>query len=299
MVGFLLALFFAGCENDASKDDYVPQYSTTPLFVAKPVYIFGVHPLHNSKRLFEVYEPMIDYINARLDNAKLRLESSRDYPSFDKKLLDGHFDFALPNPYQTIMAEDNGYDVFAKMGDDQNFRGIILVRKDSNIKSVDDLRGKTVSYPAATALAATMMPQWFLHERGLNVKYDVKNSYVGSQESSIMNVYLGTSAAAATWPPPWRAFIKERPEVADKVMIKWETRPMLNNGLVAKKDVPQDILAKVADVILNLHTHEEGKKILMEMELSRYERADDKTYEPVREFLKKFEARVRLIKDDK
>ena len=299
MVGFLLALFFAGCENDASKDDYVPQYSTTPLFVAKPVYIFGVHPLHNSKRLFEVYEPMIDYINARLDNAKLRLESSRDYPSFDKKLLAGHFDFALPNPYQTIMAEDNGYDVFAKMGDDQNFRGIILVRKDSNIKSVDDLRGKTVSYPAATALAATMMPQWYLHEHGLNVKYDVKNSYVGSQESSIMNVYLGTSAAAATWPPPWRAFIKERPEVADKVMIKWETRPMLNNGLVAKKDVPQDILAKVADVILNLHTHEEGKKILMEMELSRYERADDKTYEPVREFLKKFEARVRLIKDDK
>ena len=299
MVGFLLALFFAGCENDASKDDYVPQYSTTPLFVAKPVYIFGVHPLHNSKRLFEVYEPMIDYINARLDNAKLRLESSRDYPSFDKKLLDGHFDFALPNPYQTIMAEDNGYATFAKMGDDQNFRGIILVRKDSNITSVDDLRGKTVSYPAATALAATMMPQWYLHEHGLNVKYDVKNSYVGSQESSIMNVYLGTSAAAATWPPPWRAFIKERPEVADKVMIKWETRPMLNNGLVAKKDVPQDILAKVADVILNLHTHEEGKKILMEMELSRYERADDKTYEPVREFLKKFEARVRLIKDDK
>ena len=299
MVGFLLALFFAGCENDASKDDYVPQYSTTPLFVAKPVYIFGVHPLHNSKRLFEVYEPMIDYINARLDNAKLRLESSRDYPSFDKKLLAGHFDFALPNPYQTIMAEDNGYATFAKMGDDQNFRGIILVRKDSNITSVDDLRGKTVSYPAATALAATMMPQWYLHEHGLNVKYDVKNSYVGSQESSIMNVYLGTSAAAATWPPPWRAFIKERPEVADKVMIKWETRPMLNNGLVAKKDVPQDILAKVADVILNLHTHEEGKKILMEMELSRYERADDKTYEPVREFLKKFEARVRLIKDDK
>lgn len=298
VVVLLLIFLFSGCQYTEEKSGYTPLYSTTPPLVTKQIYIFGVHPLHNPKRLFEVYDPMIDYINARLDNAKLTLEASRNYPAFDKKLFSGHFDFALPNPYQTVASMEHGYNIFGKMGDDENFRGIILVRKDSKINSVDDLRGKTVSYPAPTALAATMMPQWYLYKNGININKDIKNSYVGSQESSIMNVYLRKSAAASTWPPPWYAFIKERPEVAKEVMIMWETFSLPNNGLVAKKDVPNSVVEKVADIIINLHTHEEGKRILAAMELSSYERADEKTYKPVIEFLKKFEKEVRPIRSE-
>lgn len=293
----LLVVFLSGCGNEAGKESYTPRYSTTPPLHAQPVYIFGVHPLHNPKRLFEVYQPMIDYINLHLRGGQLRLEASRGYSSFDKKLASGYFDFALPNPYQTLRAADHGYKIFGKMGDDQNFRGIILVRKESKISRVEDLRGKTVSYPAPTALAATMMPQWYLHKHGLDINKDIKNSYVGSQESSIMNVYLGKSAAAATWPPPWKAFIKERPEVAKEVMVKWQTPSMPNNGLVVRNNIPDAIVKQVADVIITLHTHEEGRKILREMELSHFERADSNTYAPVRDFLKKFETEIRPIRE--
>jgi len=68
-----------------------------------------------------------------LKRCELRLEASRNYPAYDKKLFAGHFHFALPNPYQTVTAQKNGYKIFGKMGDDDNFRGIILVRKDSGI----------------------------------------------------------------------------------------------------------------------------------------------------------------------
>jgi len=70
------------------------------------------------------------------------------------------------------------------MGDDENFRGIILVRKDSAIENVADLKGKAVSYPAPTALAAAMMPQYYLQTHGLDVMNDLDNRYVGSQASS-------------------------------------------------------------------------------------------------------------------
>ncbi len=40
------------------------------------------------------------------------------------------------------------------MSDDNNFRGIILVRKDSGIKKLTDLKGKAESFPTPTALAA-------------------------------------------------------------------------------------------------------------------------------------------------
>jgi phosphonate transport system substrate-binding protein len=47
-----------------------------------------------------------------------------------------------------------------------------------------------------------------------------------------------------------------------------------------------------------LHTHDEGRAILSAMELSRFEKADGKTYAPVREFLKIFEATVRPIRSE-
>ena len=46
------------------------------------------------------------------------------------------------------------------------------------------------------------MPQYYLHQQGIDVNRDIQNAYVGSQESSIMNAYLGQSAAGVTWPPP-------------------------------------------------------------------------------------------------
>lgn len=299
MRAFLSALFFllllAGCQ-EKENESYAPAYSDRPPEIANTVYSFGVHPLHNPQRLFEVYQPMLDYINRHLEGHELRLEASRDYASYDKKLFSGQFHFALPNPYQTVVSAEKGYRIFGKMGDDENFRGIILVRKDNPVKTIMDLKGKVVSYPAPTALAATMMPQWYMHQHGLDINKDITNSYVGSQESSIMNVYLGKSAAASTWPPPWHAMIKKRPDIAKKVMVRWETEPLPNNGLVVREDVPPELLKKVSDIIFSLHTHKEGRKILEAMELSRYEVADDSTYDAVREFLRHFEEEVRPIR---
>ncbi len=292
-ISFII-LFYSGCE-DKSTQTYNIAYSDTPPISSK-TYIFGVHPLHNPEKLFEVYQPLVHYINKQLQNAKIKLEASRNYAAYDKKLFSGYFDLALPNPYQTVVAADKGYTIFGKMADDENFRGIFIVRKDSSIKSIEQLKGHTISYPAPTALAATMMPQYFLHQNGIDINKDITNSYVGSQESSIMNVYLKKSIAGSTWPPPWIAFKKEHPKIASELEVKWETVSLLNNGLVARNDFPKKLLKQIEDIIFNLHMHEEGKKILARMELSHYEKADYTTYDIVRNFIDKFEQEIRPIR---
>jgi len=294
----LSMLFLIGCEKKV--EEYTPEYSDTQA-VSKKVLIFGVHPLHNPKRLFEVYQPLVDHLNNHLDNVKIKLEASRNYAAYNKKLFARHFDFSLPNPYQTVQSLNHGYKVFGKMGDDEKFRGLILVRMDSDIKEVQDLKGKNVSYPAPTALAATMMPQWYLHINGINVTKDIKNSYVGSQESSIMNVYLGKSAASSTWPLAWNMFIKERPEILEKVKIMWETKSLPNNGLVVKEELDEKIIQQVSTILFNLQSHPEGQELLESMNISQFEQADTKTYESVVDFLEKFEKEVRSIrgKNDK
>lgn len=291
-----LTVVLAGCSEDETVE--LPQFGTEKA-VDIQVYRFGIHPLHNPSRLHEIFGPVMEYLNEHIDGAQFRVEASRNYAVYDEKLFAGEFEFSLPNPYQTITSLDHGYRVFGKMGDDHNFRGIILVRKDSGINKVEDLKGKPVSYPAPTALAATMMPQYYLNTHGLDVMQDVENRYVGSQESSIMNVYLGDTVAGATWPPPWSAISKERPQLAEELEVKWETEPLPNNGLVVRRDISSDLVDQVADLLFSLHTHAEGQAMLARMELSRFEPANDSTYAPVREFLERFSAEIRDPRSEK
>lgn len=280
------------CDQQPAEE-YTPEYSTSVLIEGDKVIILGIHPLHNPKRLHEIFGPIADYLSKNIEGVKIKVEASRNYAAFDKKLYSRQFHFALPNPFQTVNSLKHGYKVFAKMSDDENFRGIFLVRKDSNIKEVSDLKGQAVSFPAPTALAATMMPQYYLQQHGLNVMQDIDIKYVGSQESSIMNVMVGNTKAGSTWPPPWRALSKERPELAKELKIIWQTSSLPNNSLVVRDDVDKNIVKQVKKLLLNLHKHSQGKKWLDKMELSKFEDATNDTYKPVLAFLKRFNKEVR------
>lgn len=280
--------------NKESDDIYEPSFNIQSKSKL-PKYVIGIHPLHNPKRLFEVYGPLIDYLNANIPEADLILEASRNYEEFDRKLYSGHFDFAMPNPYQTVHSLKHGYRVFGKMADDDDFRGIILVRRDSGINTVADLKGKAVSYPAATALAATMLPQYYLHTHGVDVNRDIENRYVGSQESSIINVLRGHVAAGATWPVPWKTFSRENPQLADQLEVKWQTEPLQNNGWVIRKDLPTAIADKFASLLFDLDQHEQGRAILARIPVSRFEPANDETYKPVQAFITTFIKKVRPV----
>lgn len=290
-----LLLLMASCER-GGDGTYQPQFGDQGGEATKPEYLVGVHPLHNPKRLMETYGPILDRLNARIPEVRFSLEASRNYEEYEKKLEARRFALALPNPYQTVRAQRHGYRVFGKMGDDDMFRGVFIVRRDSDIRRVADLRGKVVSFPAKSALAATMLPQMYLHERGLSIA-EYQQTYVGSQESSIMNVYLGNSVAGATWPPPWIAFKKDHHDIADQLKILWMTDPLLNNALTARDDFPPALLEKVAAVLFTLHNDKEGLDMLTRIPLSRFEPASDATYQPVREFLSRFYNAVRPLED--
>lgn len=291
IIGLLAALAAAGCERNEA--DYRPEFAAGS-GDAKKEYTFAVLPLHNPQLLHQAYGPVVDHLNARIDGVRFRLVVSRDYAEFEERLSTGAFDFAIANPFQTLESLNHGYSVLAKMGDDDQFRGIILTRKDSGIDSPADLRGKVVSYPAPTAVAGAMMPQWFLHTHGLGVA-DTTTRYVGSHESSIMNVYLGRSQAAATWPPPWEAYARAHPEVAAAVEVKWTTPPLVNNGLVVHRSAPPAVSQRVREVLLSLHETEAGRTLLKPLLVSRFESADAGNYAPVQAFLEGFESRVRPL----
>jgi phosphonate transport system substrate-binding protein len=245
----------------------------------------------------QAYQPLVDYLNARLNGAHIILEASRDYANFEEKFRDRKPEFILPNPWQTLQAIKVGYTVIAMAGEPDDFKGIFIVRKDRDIQSPRELNGQSVSYPSPTALAACIMPQYFLHSHGIDVNTDIENRYVGSQESSIMNAYMGLTAAGATWPPPWRAFQTDHPQEASELMVIWETEPLINNSVMVRNDIPIPIAEQVLKLLVELEDATEGISILTGMETAGFIPATNRDYDIVLQYISRFEREVRPVEE--
>lgn len=283
----------AGCDNHAENDYHVEYSERAPSTTTH--YVVGIQPMHNPVRLHEVFQPLIDLLNAQFSGVDFTIEASRNYADYNRKLNAGRFDFALPNPYQTLQALSHGYRLIGKMADGDHFRGIILVRRESGINKLSDLRGKTVAFPAPTALASAMMPQWFLHQHGLDVGRDYEARYVGSQESSIMSVQLGYVAAAATSLDPWQTLLAEQPELGKALEARWVTEALPGNGLIVREDIPQAHVQKVSQVLFNLQQNAQERGVLRCIIRSGFVPATKASYQPVQDFVTRFRQELRPL----
>lgn len=289
----LLSGILLGCDKEPESSG--PRFGAKPLNAGVPVYRLAVHPLHNPAKLMQAYQPLVEYLNSQINGVRFDLEASRDYANFEEKFRQRKPELLLPNPWQTLEAMKVGYHVVAMAGEAQDFKGLFVVRRDSKVRQPADLRGKAVAYPSPTALAACIMPQYFLHGYGINVNTELDNRYVGSQESAIMNAYLGKTAAGVTWPPPWRAFQKEHPHEATELKVIWETESLINNSVMVRDDVPPELAQQVRALLLGLAGSAQGKAILAGMETASFFPASDADYDVVRQYVARFEREVRPV----
>ena len=233
----LAAMLMASCDQKQSVE-YKPKYARVPLIETKNnEFVIGVHPMHNPKMIHRAFDPIADYLSKNIEGASFKIESSLNFEVYNQNIKNRKFHFILPNPFQTVNSFRYGYNVIVKMSNDDNFRGVILVRKDSHIKKLIELKGASISFPAPSALAASMLTQYDLKQQGVDIVKDVNAKYVGSKESSIMNVMLGNTNAAGTCLASWRALSKKRPKLAKELTVVWQTASLPHNSFMARDDI--------------------------------------------------------------
>jgi phosphonate transport system substrate-binding protein len=290
----VLCLSLGACER-APQQVKTLQYSNAPVGPVVQTYRLAIPPLYSPQQLSVAYQPLVHYLNSRIAGVAIELESSRDFKTYEQKFRERKPEILLLNPWETLQAMKSGYQVIAMAGDVEDFKGIFIVRKDSPVKTPADLKGKVVSYPSPTALAAAIMTQYYLHTDGIDVNHDIHNIYVGSHESSILNAYMGKAAAASTWPPAWRLFQKDHPQEANQLKVIWETPPLINNAVMVRDDVPAAIRLQIKQALPRLGNTAEGQAILAGMETARFHPATDRSYDRIRNYIVRFEKEVRPV----
>lgn len=143
------------------------------------------------------------------------------------------------------------------------YTGQIIVRAGSGIKSIADLKGKTMCWVDPLSTSGYLMPRILLKANGVDPDQDfAKTVNAGSHPNVVKAVYNGDCDAGATYVDARGAVEKDLPDVKEKVVVLATTAKIPNDNVSVIKDLPSDLREKIRQALLEIAQSEEGKKAL-------------------------------------
>ena len=170
-----------------------------------------------------------------------------------------------------------------------SYKGQIIVRADSGIKDLQDLKGKVMCWVDPNSTSGYIVPRIMLKANGIDPDKDfAKTIEAGSHNNVVTQVYNGDCDAGATYVDARSSVEKDIPDVKEKVIAIATTAEIPNDNVSFIKDFPAEQRKQIVDALLEISNSEEGKKALNELySIEGLEPADDSFYDGFRAELSK------------
>ncbi len=252
---FFLLMFFAaslwlmpGMQQTASADE--------------KAYTVGVVPQFEQRKLYAIWKPIIEDLEKKTGIA-FNLNSTLTIQAFEKAITRGDFDFVYLNPYHLVQVRDaQGY--IPLVADKVPLRGILVVRKDSAIRTPAELNGKVVAFPSANALGATLLPKADLNQL---FRAAVTPLYVKTHSSVYLHVVQGLAAAGGGVE---KTLQEQTDEVRSALRIIYTTRSFPSHPVAVHPRVPKYIREKVKNALLSMNNEPECRARIKSVPVERF-----------------------------
>ncbi|MET0068073.1 MAG: phosphate/phosphite/phosphonate ABC transporter substrate-binding protein [Candidatus Thiodiazotropha sp.] len=238
------------------------------------VFTVGVVPQFEARKLHAIWRPILDRLE-QSTGYRFELRGSPTIPEFEREFMAGVYDFAYMNPYHLVIAnEKTGYVPLIR---DQARRlyGVLVVSKESDIKSPGDLDGKIVAFPAPNALGASLMMRQELSDR---FKVNITPYYVKTHDSVYLNVLLKKASAGGG---VQKTLNRQKQEYRDHLLVIHETEKVAPHPFVAHPRVAEEIRQLIQDALLEIGNSDEGRALLAKIPMKQVGKATLSDYEPL------------------
>ncbi len=241
---------------------------------AKTHYTFAFVPQQSAKKLAQKWQPVLDYLEQQTGD-RYQFTTARNIPTFETRLADAQYDIAYMNPYHfTVFNEKPGYQALVKQRN-KRIKGIIVVRKDSPIQSLDDLAGQTIAFPAPAAFAATLLTSAEFHLRNIQIT----PRYVSSHDSVYLNVARNFMPAGGG---VMRTFGNTDPKIRQTLRVLWTTPEYTPHAIAVKQSLPAEVSTRLQQALLTMHQSETGIALLKNVNFNGFEPAENQDWDDVR-----------------
>jgi phosphonate transport system substrate-binding protein len=206
----------------------------------------------------------------RLLKQPVTIEPVGDYTSLRQGLADKRFDLAMVHPaHVSIQAiKASGYRLVAVTKGFQNYQAQFLVRADSPLRSLADLKGKKLGAPDEDSITSVMV-RATLRDAGLGGE-QIKLVYTRYQDAVpfFVDNSLTDSGATAS-----AGIVKAWSAKGGKVIVKSRAVPIKH--IIASPNLSADEIDKVREYLIALSNSDEGRKKLELTKYAGFERYDE------------------------
>jgi phosphonate transport system substrate-binding protein len=261
---------------------------------AQKTYTFGVVPQVAVQKLAKQWIPVVEKVSA-MSGVKLTFVTAPSMDEFYKRSVAREYDFGLENPLTYIKTE-NDYTPIAKPAK-AKLVGLIYVTKESPLQTLCDLKGKTFAVGSHGSFVASVAPMHALQQEcGLDLRRDIKILITGTQEG-VFPAALGGQAQALGVNA--RVFAMQPQDVQARFRVLYKTREYSNLPVVARNDVPPDVVKRVQDALVALAKDPENAPLLQEIAMpSGFEAAKAAEWDDVRKFAAELNATAQALKEE-
>lgn len=224
---------------------------------------------------------------------KIKVSVPTSYAAVIEAMGGGRVDVAWFGPLSYVLAHDKvGAEplLIAERDKQINYFGIVLVRKDSGIKRLEELKGKRFAFVDPLSTSGTLYPKSLLKNHGIDPDKDLQSLYSGGHDKAIIALYNKQVDACSCYGGYFqdaRDRVKGTiSDVKDKTVILAKTDKIPNDNVSVRKDLPADIREKLKRGLMEISASPEGKKMLLDVaDIYGLQPTTDAEYDSVRKAL--------------
>jgi phosphate/phosphite/phosphonate ABC transporter binding protein len=263
---------------------------TTTASGEKTDFTIAILPCPDEVMTLGKFYPLITYLKKQT-GLDIKIIVPKDLDSLQAGLIKEDIDFTLQDPHtyvklSQLFNKDTLIRTFNPEGKTCE-NGVFVARKDSGIKSIKDLKDKTVLFGPKLSLTRWIAAKELLTDNGIDLDKDLKAYFnSGCCVDIIFNIYLKEADAGVVC----RHFLEARSYKKSDLgvdlqqfVIIGKTKEVPSRIFAAHKDLPDDIVTPVIQALLELNREDPAHaEILHSAEIGGFQKTNDKNYDEIR-----------------
>lgn len=236
----------------------------------------------------------------KLVGVPVRVTVASDYAAVIEALRNRTADLAFVHPGGYVLASREAKATIVAKNlwhGKSSFTSRIYVRRDAGIKTVEDLRGKTIAFVDPASSSGYIYPMVLLIKRGLVTNRDPKTFFKevvfsGAHDASMRALLNGHVDAIASFDMAREQYLKD-PAERERLIFVAETEPIPEAGIAARDGLDPATFAKVRAALLQIRGPAHAALLKRLYEIDGFATAEDREYDPVRAAIELLGARPR------
>jgi len=244
----------------------------------------GIHPYKSPHKLLRIYKPLADHLSKQL-NRPVNISIAKDYDTHIQQIGMNKLDIAYLGPasYVKLVNQFGKKPILARQAINQKptFQGKIIVRENSAIGTIEDLKGKRFAFGDPNSTMSHLVPRFMLIKKGVTASNLKRLDFLGSHDNVALGVLSGDYDAGAV---KEAVYYKYKPRGIKALA----TTPALSEHLfVAGNHLSKKLTANIKHIFLNLKNNPDGLKAMMSIKkkMTGMVPATDADYDNLREIL--------------